>query len=93
MLSEFYKYLLYLFSDFDAVSTRQYLEVGFHGACLHYGVVLGLVEPLAEQNVVPESRVLDPRLLRDVRNRTLQCSWEYTSITDCMYTLECLQVN
>ena len=73
MLSEIYRYLLYLFSDFDAVSTRQYLEVGFHGARLYDGVVLGLVEPLAKQNVVPESRVLDPRLLWDVRDRTLQC--------------------
>ena len=73
MLSEMYRYLLYLFSDFNAVSARKYLEIRFHGACLYDGVVLGLVEPLAEQNIVPKSCVLDPCLLRDISNRTLEC--------------------
>ena len=72
MLSDIYWCSHYLFTDFNAVSTGQYLEVGLHGARLHNGVVLGLVEPLAEQNVVPERHVLDPGLLWDVSDRTLR---------------------
>ncbi len=62
----------HLFSNFHLVPAGQDLEVGFERALIEDALVLGGVERLPEQDVVLERRVLDPRLLRHVRQLALE---------------------
>ena len=62
----------YLLADLGEVSAGQDVEVGAERARLHDAVVALRLVGAAEEDVVSQRGVLDPRLLRDVRHRALR---------------------
>lgn len=58
----------YLFADFSAIACRKHGKIWLESTRFQNVVVSFLIVALAEENIVSERRILDPGLLRDVRN-------------------------
>ncbi len=72
----------YLFSDFHLVAAGEDLEVGFEGALLQNPIVLLRVEGLPEQDIVLQGGVLNPRLLRHIRQPSLKGTRNFLIVSD-----------
>ena len=64
--------VLYLFSDLSLVLSGQNLKIWFQSTGMESFRVLEALHRLAEEDVILNSGILDPRLLGDVRHFTLR---------------------
>jgi hypothetical protein len=66
--------LAYLVAHFGRITSREDFEISLQGTCLNTPVILLPLHLLTEEYIVLESGVLDPGLLWNISNRTLELS-------------------